>query len=104
MRALVAIAQKFDAEGRTKDAQTAITDATRLYGEFVTLNPLNGPSLAPIVIAALSGMGVDFSVSEADLRAWLADPVYTPYPAISQGDGRRRPSDGGGGGEVRGVG
>jgi hypothetical protein len=29
-------------------------------------------------------MGVDFSVPEADLRDWLANPLFTPYPAISQ--------------------
>ena len=38
----------------------------------------------PDVIQALSRIGVDFSVEEAALRAWLADPAHTPYPAISE--------------------
>lgn len=36
------------------------------------------------VIQALGRVGVDFSVPEPDLRSWLANPLYTPYPAISQ--------------------
>ncbi|WP_261801820.1 hypothetical protein [Streptomyces sp. ISID311] len=29
-------------------------------------------------------MSVDFSVPEADLRGWLANPDFTPCPAIAQ--------------------
>ncbi|MEV8553830.1 hypothetical protein AB0L04_28970 [Streptomyces glaucescens] len=36
------------------------------------------------VIKALDKMGVDFSVDEAALSAWLANPLFTPYPAISR--------------------
>ncbi|MBY3243160.1 FAD-binding protein [Rhizobium laguerreae] len=36
------------------------------------------------LIRALHDIGVDFSVQESDLRSWLANPLLTPYPAISQ--------------------
>jgi hypothetical protein len=85
MQALFAIAQKFDEQGRAKDAQTALADAAQLYGELGTLNPEQyGPPLAPAMIQALNRIGVDFSVPEVELREWLANPVFTPYPAISQ--------------------
>ena len=35
-------------------------------------------------LAALRGVNVDFSVAESDLRDWLSNPDFTPYPAISQ--------------------
>ncbi|MGW6741294.1 AfsR/SARP family transcriptional regulator [Streptomyces sp. NPDC055025] len=84
-QALFATAQKLDRSGRAKEAQAAIVDAVRLYDELIKLNPdRNAPPLAPAVIRALGRAGVDFSVSEAVLRTWLVNPVYTPYPAISQ--------------------
>jgi hypothetical protein len=84
-QALVTLAQALDTQGRTKDAAAARADAARLYEELVTINPAgNGPALAPAIVQALAGIGVDFSVSEADLRDWLANPQFTPYPAIAQ--------------------
>jgi hypothetical protein len=84
-QALFAIAQKLDDQGRAGDARAARADAVHLYGELNKLNPdKNGPPLAPTVIQALGQMGVDFSVPQADLREWLANPDFTPYPAISQ--------------------
>ncbi|MFD6274613.1 hypothetical protein ACFWFI_03345 [Streptomyces sp. NPDC060209] len=50
------------------------------------------PTPGTDVVQALAAMGVDFSVPEADLRGWLANPDFTPYPAIAQallGWGRR---------------
>ncbi len=84
-QALFAAAEEFDQEGRIKDAQAATVDAVRLYDELIKLNPdQNAPALVPALIKALDRAGVDFSVSAAVLRTWLANPVYTPYPAISQ--------------------
>jgi hypothetical protein len=70
-------------------------NGTQLAG--ITLGPAGDPARTDIrvlartlevppiaVIQALGSMGVDFSVPEADLRDWLADPLSTPYPAISQ--------------------
>jgi hypothetical protein len=34
-------------------------------------------------LAALRGLGVDFSVPDRDLREWLANSEFTPYPAIT---------------------
>nr|MDT0661433.1 hypothetical protein [Micromonospora sp. DSM 115978] len=83
--ALFAAAEKLAQDGRPRDAQAALGDAVRLYDELLRLSPEeNGPFLAPAVIRALDGIGVDFSVPEADLRDWLANPDYTPYPALAQ--------------------
>ncbi|MGW7530371.1 hypothetical protein [Streptomyces sp. NPDC054783] len=52
--------------------------------------PIPPPVPAPVdmppadIIKALGKIGVDFSVAEADLLDWLANPLFTPYPAISQ--------------------
>jgi hypothetical protein len=32
----------------------------------------------------LERIGVDFSVEESELREWLANPEFTPYPAMAQ--------------------
>ncbi len=85
MQAFFATAEKFDQEGRTKNAQETIVDAVQLYDELIKLNPdRNAPPLAPAIIRALGRAGVDFSVTETALRTWLGNPVYTPYPAFSQ--------------------
>jgi hypothetical protein len=82
--ALFAAAQKFDQDGRAKDSQATIADAVRLYGELIKLDPgHSAPPLAPAIIQALRRAGVDFSVAEATVRTWLANPD-TPYPSISQ--------------------
>jgi hypothetical protein len=89
---LIAIARRFDEQGRRADATAAIADAVHLYDEFVWLSPeRNGPVLAPGVIAALLGRGVDFSVEERKLLEWLANPEFTPYPALASAllSGRR---------------
>ena len=36
------------------------------------------------VLGALSAIGIDFSVPEADITAWLANPEYTPYPTLAE--------------------
>jgi hypothetical protein len=83
--ALFDIAQKFHEQTKTKEAQTAVADAVQLYDELLMLSSdQNGPLLAPAVIKALATMGVDFSVPQSDLREWLANPLFTPYPAIAQ--------------------
>ncbi|MDG4787772.1 hypothetical protein O7626_17815 [Micromonospora sp. WMMD1102] len=80
-----ALVEKFEQEERRGDARLALADAVRLYDQMLRLNPArNGPPFAPAVVRALGNRGVDFSVAEADLRDWLANPHYTPYPAISQ--------------------
>lgn len=39
---------------------------------------------APTMIQRLAASGIDFSVLESDLRDWLSNSEYTPYPAISE--------------------
>ncbi|MEU4761885.1 BTAD domain-containing putative transcriptional regulator [Actinosynnema sp. NPDC023794] len=82
---LFATARKLDQEGRGEDARAAVADAVRLYGELVELDPeRNAPPLAPAIIEALRTAGVDFSVTQDLLLTWLANPAFTPFPAISQ--------------------
>jgi hypothetical protein len=85
VQALFTIAKTFKEQQRITDGRTALVDAVQLYDELLRLNPeQNGPPLAPAIIQALGRMGVDFSVPEVDLLDWLANPIFTPYPAISQ--------------------
>ncbi|ADP81368.1 hypothetical protein [Pseudofrankia inefficax] len=46
--------------------------------------PAHGETPPADVVVALATMGVDFSVTEAELRGWLANPLFTPYPAVAQ--------------------
>ena len=55
-----------------------------------TPTPTPGPTPTPTpganvdaTIAELRGLGIDFSVTERDLREWLANSEFTPYPAIA---------------------
>lgn len=36
-----------------------------------------------VAFDALLGAGIDFSVPEQDLRQWLGNPEFTPYPALA---------------------
>ena len=56
------------------------------------LSPPSSPVLRPAPAApptdlfeALKAINVDYSVSESDLKEWLADPIDTPYPALANG-------------------
>lgn len=85
VRALFAAARELAQAGRVKDAFEITVDAVQLYDELIKQNPDRyAPSLAPAIMQTLGHVGVDFSVAESALRDWLANPVYTPYPAISQ--------------------
>jgi predicted outer membrane repeat protein len=44
-------------------------------------NPPAEPTPSDTLLA-LRGVGIDFSVREAELREWLANPRFTPYPSI----------------------
>jgi len=47
--------------------------------------PGPSPPLQPSdVLAALQGLGVDYSVPESELRDWLGNAQFTPYPAMAQ--------------------
>ncbi|MEP7247815.1 MAG: hypothetical protein ABI885_29590, partial [Gammaproteobacteria bacterium] len=47
-------------------------------------SPRPTPASAPgDTLAALRGVGIDFSVPEPDLREWLANSQFTPYPSIT---------------------
>ena len=83
--ALFDAARRFDAMERMPDAHTARADGATLYDVVLRADTERlGPQLAPAVIQALAAMGIDFSVPEIDLKDWLANPEFTPYPAIAQ--------------------
>lgn len=54
------------------------------YDWNVVLGRTEPGSATSDVVQALDGIGIDFSVPEGVLRDWLANPTFTPYPAISQ--------------------
>jgi hypothetical protein len=63
-------------------------DSDRIWrGPFAVTGEVTGTVRQPVIVNdtlhALAGAGVDFSVPEKDLREWLANPEFTPYPAIS---------------------
>ena len=37
------------------------------------------------ILSRLKAMNISYSVPESDLRDWLANPEYTPYPAVAWG-------------------
>ncbi len=46
--------------------------------------PLSTPSLSTDdMLAALRSVRIDFSVPEGEVRNWLGNPEFTPYPAIA---------------------
>ncbi|MGP4113431.1 AfsR/SARP family transcriptional regulator [Streptomyces sp. 4N509B] len=84
-QALFADAARYDRDGRTREARAAVVDAARLYGELIEQDPgRHAPPLASAVVEALIRAGVDSSVPGNALREWLANPAFTPYPAIAQ--------------------
>jgi hypothetical protein len=85
MQASFDASRRFLSAGRIREGLEARTEAAGLYDELVRIDPERiGPRLASSVIDALAAMGVDFSVPEADLKDWLANPEFTPYPALAQ--------------------
>jgi hypothetical protein len=42
-----------------------------------------GPDLASVMLLLLGRAGVDYSVPQGDLKQWLADRRFTPYPALA---------------------
>lgn len=85
MLALLDAVRRFESTGQMFNAHVARADLARLYDELLREDTDRlGPQLAPIVIEALAAMGIDFSVPASDLKQWLANPDFTPYPAMAQ--------------------
>jgi hypothetical protein len=52
------------------------------------------PDIASVMVLLLGMAGVDYSVPEADLKQWLGDREFTPYPTLAEAllivlDGKR---------------
>jgi hypothetical protein len=52
------------------------------------------PDVASVMVLLLGMGGIDYSVPEADLKQWLGDREFTPYPAFAEAllivlDGKR---------------
>jgi hypothetical protein len=62
-----------------------LEDAAYLYDEILRAHiDSHGPQLISGVIKGLALIGVGFSVPEREIRDWLANPLFTPYPALAQ--------------------
>jgi hypothetical protein len=61
------------------------TPALEATGQNV-LRQLVGVQVQPeqTTLGALAAVGIDFSVSEADITDWLTNPEFTPYPALAE--------------------
>lgn len=84
--------EPFARAGKPPDVHATATDVfTEVDGykpppTFSTAStPPPGPNPVPDdkLLALLAGLGIDYSIPEADLRGWLKNPTYTPYPAIA---------------------
>jgi hypothetical protein len=67
----------------TKTIQQAVTPETKL-SDRVIAKPVVGNPVPSDPVVALAKLGVDYSVSEQELREWLANAQYTSYPALAQ--------------------
>lgn len=63
------------------------TDASGASTEAGTVHvPAATPSLGTDdILVRLKALNISYSVPESDLREWLANPDYTPYPAVAWG-------------------
>jgi hypothetical protein len=75
------LSRRFDARETHADAGDDFTERDG-YRPPPSSDSTSGTSPAA-TIADLRGVGVDFSVPERDLREWLANSQFTPYPAIA---------------------
>ena len=48
-----------------------------------TITPPGAAMTQADILVSLRQIGIDFSVPEKDLRDWLGNPTFTPYPAIA---------------------
>lgn len=86
--ALLDVSTKLRLMGRGAEADAARAESDALHKEMAALGQPGRPPTLPADTAAttlqkLGAMGVDYSVREADVRSWLGNPQYTPYPAIA---------------------
>ncbi|MGE4043592.1 MAG: sialidase family protein [Acetobacteraceae bacterium] len=81
-RALFDYADLLSTKGREAEAQQALADRLDIYRQLAALGAAQGDG-ALARLLRLAQAGIDFSVPEADLRAFLGNPEFTPYPAIS---------------------
>jgi hypothetical protein len=82
-RALFDYADLLSTKGREAEAQQALADRLDIFRQLAALGAAKGDA-ALARLLRLAQVGIDFSVPEADLRAFLGNPEFTPYPAISE--------------------
>jgi hypothetical protein len=82
-QALFDISQILSNARRDKEAEAALKDRIEIYQQLADVNAA-GQDLAFARLLNLAKVGIDFSVPEADLREWLNNPEFTPYPAMSE--------------------
>jgi len=82
-QALFDFSQKLSNAEKHKEAEAALIERIKIYQQLADLNAA-GQDAAFARLLALSKVGIDFSVVEADLRDWLSNPEFTPYPAMAE--------------------
>lgn len=84
-QALLAFATKLGAAGQVRAEQTALNDRVKILEVLAEADRSRfGQDYASAAITALATAGVDFSVPEVDLRDWLNNREFTPYPAFAE--------------------
>jgi hypothetical protein len=82
-QALFDFSQRLSQANRHKEVEVALNDRIKIYQQLADLNAA-GPDPAFARLLALSKIAIDFSVPEKDLREWLNNPEFTPYPAMTE--------------------
>jgi hypothetical protein len=82
--ALSALADRMRAAGKTLAERMAMIDAAQMYEGLPEEDIGDKASgFATAMVPTLAGVGIDFSVTEAELLDFLGNPVFTPYPTLA---------------------
>jgi hypothetical protein len=81
-RALLDFSLRLSNSGKHNEAKAALIDRIVIYRQLADLN-MAGQDLGFTRLLKLAKVGIDFSVPEADLRDFLNNPQFTPYPAMA---------------------
>jgi hypothetical protein len=82
-QALFDFSQLLSNAGRHTEAQATLDDRIKIYQQLADVNAA-GQDRAFAMLLKLAKIAIDFSVPEEDLRQWLNNPEFTPYPAMSE--------------------
>lgn len=89
--ALFATSARLSSLGRLTEARLAQKQGMALRAEMASLvppvsptSPAAPPGSPSVIVQRLAAIGIDYSVTKAEMEGdWLRDP-YTPYPSVAQ--------------------